>query len=207
MDQAGKIRASEELNWQNLEDYLLEQIPDLTQDMQVLQFHGGHANLCYLLIFGNEEFVLRRPPFGKIAPGAHDMKREFSILSKIHKYYPRAPKAIHYCENEDIIGSEFLIMERRQGVVVRYQVPESFKLLSNIEKRLTTALINAQTDLHKIDVSQDDLPSLGKPEGFLLRQIKGWKKRWELSNETDNIEVSEFINEPVSYTHLRAHET
>ncbi len=195
MDQADHIRASEELNWQNLEDYLLKQIPDLIPKMKVLQFHGGHANLSYLLMFGAKEFVLRRPPFGKIAPRAHDMNREFGILSKIHKHYPRAPKAIHFCDIVDIIGSEFLIMERRQGIVIRYQVPDSFKSFPNIEKRLTNALIEAQTDLHKIDISQDQLQLLGKPNGFLARQIKGWKKRWELSNKTEDREVSEFISE------------
>ena len=181
MDKAKTIRKGEELDWPKLEAYLREALPDLEGAMEVKQFHGGHANLTYLLTFGSQELVLRRPPFGKIAPGAHDMKREFRVLSKLYKHFPQAPRAFHLCEDESVIGAKFVVMERRSGVVVRYEIPECFQGLENIETRLTDAMIRTEAALHKVDVEAADLTRLGRPEGFLERQLNGWGKRWELS--------------------------
>jgi len=186
MDKAKAVRPSEALNWKDLEIYLRSAIPDLSGEMEVAQFHGGHANLTYLLQFGKRELVLRRPPFGKIAPGAHDMKREYRVLSKLYKVFPRAPRAFHLCEDENIVGAKFVVMERKNGIIVRYQVPEVFKSFDNIEERLTIALIKASADLHKVDVTAADLSELGKPEGFIERQLAGWEKRWALSKTEEN---------------------
>ena len=191
MDKAKEIRKGEELDWDQLEAYLRDALPNLEGKFEVKQFHGGHANLTYLLIFGNKEFVLRRPPFGKIAPGAHDMKREFRVLSKLYKKFPQAPRAFHLCEDQDIIGATFVVMERRQGVVVRYRVPEIFKSYDNVETRLTKALIRAEADLHTVDVEAVELTKLGKPEGFLNRQLGGWIKRWNLSKTGENTDMNE----------------
>ena len=127
IDKAKDIRQGEELDWKKLEVHLRDSMPEVSGEMTVAQFHGGHANLTYLIKFGEEEYVLRRPPFGKIAPGAHDMKREYRVLSKLYKYLPQAPRAFHLCEDPGIIGATFVVMERRNGVVVRYKVPENFK--------------------------------------------------------------------------------
>ena len=191
MDKAKEIRKGEELDWDQLEAYLRDALPNLEGKFEVKRFHGGHANLTYLLIFGNKEFVLRRPPFGKIAPGAHDMKREFRVLSKLYKKFPQAPRAFHLCEDQDIIGATFVVMERRQGVVVRYRVPEIFKSYDNVETRLTKALIRAEADLHTVDVEAVELTKLGKPEGFLNRQLGGWIKRWNLSKTGENTDMNE----------------
>ncbi|NET37030.1 MAG: phosphotransferase, partial [Cyanothece sp. SIO1E1] len=122
MDTAKEIRQGEELDWQKLEEYLRAVLPEIKGEMSVAQFHGGHANLTYLLTFKGQEFVVRRPPFGKVAPGAHDMKREYKVLSKLFKHYPRAPRAFHLCEDESVIGARFVVLERRSGVVVRTKV-------------------------------------------------------------------------------------
>jgi len=108
MDQANSVRESEQLNWDKLEAYLKNALPDLTGKMEVAQFHGGHANLTYLLKFGETERVLRRPPFGKIAPGAHSMKREYRVLSQLYKHFPAAPRAYLLCEDIEIIGAPFI---------------------------------------------------------------------------------------------------
>ncbi len=191
MDQAKEIRKGEELDWKKLEGYLRETMPNVKGEMNVAQFHGGHANLTYLIKFGNEEFVLRRPPFGKIAPGAHDMKREYRVLSKLYKHLPQAPRAFHLCEDPGIIGAIFVIMERRNGVVVRYQVPDNFKSFENVERRLTNALIRVEASLHNVDVEEAGLTELGKPEGFLNRQLAGWIKRWNLSKIEESSAMDE----------------
>jgi len=189
-----KIRESENLDWKKLELQLKSHMDLPNEEMKVAQFHGGHANLSYEICFGDQCYVLRRPPFGKIAPGAHDMNREFKVLSKLIDYYPPAPKAYYYCDDESIIGAPFVIMERRYGIVVRYKVPEAFKGMENIEQRLTDALIDAHAALHRVDYKKAGLEDLGRVEGFLERQIKGWQKRWQLLTGNMDDRLSRVFN-------------
>lgn len=192
MDKAKEIRKGEALDWQKLESYLRAALPDFTVgEMSVAQFHGGHANLTYLLNFGETELVVRRPPFGKIAPGAHDMKREYRVLSKLYKAFPQAPRAYLFCEDTSIIGSPFVVVERKQGVVVRAELLDCFKGFENAEERLTTAMIKATAQLHTVDIEKADLTKLGRPENFLQRQLSGWAKRYELSKIEDNKAMEE----------------
>lgn len=181
MDTAKEIRKGEALNWEALEPYLRTAIPELSGNMSVAQFHGGHANLTYLLSFGDTELVLRRPPFGKIAPGAHDMKREYRVLSKLYKHYSRAPRAYHLCEDESIIGAKFVVIERCRGVILRTEMLDCFKFFNNAGERVIDAMIKAQAALHLVDYKAAGLEKLGRPEGFLERQIRGWSKRWEFA--------------------------
>ncbi|MEM7105668.1 MAG: phosphotransferase family protein [Bacteroidota bacterium] len=193
MDKAKAVRHGEELNWDKLEIYLREGMSKLEGKMEVAQFHGGHANLTYLIKFGNRELVLRRPPFGKIAPGAHDMKREYKVLSRLYAYFPQAPRAFLLCEDDSVIGAKFVVMERRTGVVVRYKVPEVFKSFENVEERLTKALMKTTADLHKVDVDAAGLSDLGRPEGFVNRQLEGWEKRWHLSKTEENPDMDKVV--------------
>jgi aminoglycoside phosphotransferase (APT) family kinase protein len=193
MDNAKEVREGEALDWVKLEQYLRAEIPELSGEFKVQQFHGGHANLTYLLNFGNQELVLRRPPFGKIAPGAHDMKREYRVLSKLYKFFPQAPRAFHLCEDPAIIGAKFVLMERRRGVILRYEMLDCFKEFENAAERLTVSMIKAQATLHQIDVVAADLNQLGKPKGFVERQLNGWAKRWELSKAEENQAMEEVL--------------
>ena len=188
IDQAKPVRHGEELDWEALDIYLKKHI-EVSGELSVSQFHGGHANLTYLVTYGDQEFVVRRPPFGKIAPGAHDMKREYRVLSKLYKVYDPAPRAYHLCENHDVIGSDFIVIERRRGVVLRTQVLNCHREFENVEHRLTDAMITAETNLHMVDYEAAGLSDLGTPAGFLMRQLKGWSKRWELSKTGDTKEM------------------
>ncbi len=191
MDIAKEIRKGEELDWKKLESHLREAMPDLEGDFTVSQFHGGHANLTYLLNFGGRELVLRRPPFGKIAPGAHSMKREFKVLSRLNEHFPQAPLAFYHTQDPDVIGAEFVVMQRRTGVVIRKHIPECFSAIENIENRLTIALVKTLSDLHNIDVEAADLSHLGRPENFMQRQLAGWTQRWDLSKTEENKDMNE----------------
>ncbi len=193
MDKANEIRKGEELDWNSLEKYLRQNIPELDGDMKVSQFHGGHANLTYLVQFGDKEFVVRRPPFGKIAPGAHDMKREYKVLSKLNKHFSPAPLAYHLCIDDSVIGSPFVIIERRRGVIVRTTVLECFSGFENVEERLATALVKVEADLHQVDYKAAGLEKLGRPNGFLERQLSGWGQRWHLSKTSENKEMDEVL--------------
>lgn len=192
IDRANEVRKGEELNWDNLEKYLRENLAEMAQgEMKVAQFHGGHANLTYQLTFGSNELILRRPPFGKIAPGAHDMKREYRVLSKLYKVFPQAPRAYLFSDDENIIGSPFVVVEKKTGVVVRTKLIDCFKSFENAEERLTTAMIKTTADLHKVNIEQAELSKLGRPEGFLERQLVGWAKRWELVKAEGNQHMDE----------------
>lgn len=180
------IRPGEELPLARLEPYLRQQLPELTGLLTVSQFHGGHANLTYQLTFGERELVLRRPPFGTIAPGAHDMRREYQVLSRLPDHFAPAPRALHLCTDTSVIGADFVLMERRHGTVIRYQLPDSFTGIANVETRLTDALMRVTADLHAVDVVAAGLTDLGTPDGFAARQLRGWTRRWDLAKTEDN---------------------
>jgi aminoglycoside phosphotransferase (APT) family kinase protein len=186
-EDARAVRAAEALDWPRLAAWLRQQLPssdiaglDLSRDIEVAQFPGGHSNLTYLVRFGETELVVRRPPFGPVAPTAHDMAREYRWLSAVHPSFPLAPKPLVLCEDKSVIGSIFYVMERRRGIVVRHEEPPE---VANPEarRRVSQAFIDALADLHAIDVSTGALSTLGKPAGFVGRQVRGWTERWQRS--------------------------
>jgi aminoglycoside phosphotransferase (APT) family kinase protein len=179
-NEVAAVRSGDELDWARLEEWLRAHVPDLPdQAMSVAQFPRGTANLTYRLAFGELQLVLRRPPFGKIAPGAHDMHREHAILSKLWQAWDRAPRAYALCEDAEVIGAPFVVSEYRQGGVVIFgEAPPSMAGLPDLGMRLATAMADALADLHKVDYQAVGLADLGKPDGFVERQIMGWRDRW-----------------------------
>src|SRR5262245_183489 len=118
------VRSGEELDWTRLEACLREQLApsdlperDRREPMRVAQFPGGHSNLTYLVSFGPTELVVRRPPFGPVAPTAHDMAREYRWLSAVHPVFPLAPRVYALCDDPSIVGAVFYVMERGHGLV------------------------------------------------------------------------------------------
>jgi len=180
------VRESEALDWQKLEYWLKGHIDGLEGNMQVSQFHGGHANLTYCVAFDDIELVIRRQPFGTIAPGAHDMKREYRALSGLGPVYDRAPKAFAYYAEESVIGAPFIVMERRRGVVVRADIPEELRGFDGVEARVSLALVDAMAELHALDPITIGLGELGRAEGFVSRQLKGWHGRWQLAVDVED---------------------
>lgn len=179
------VRPGEHLDWDRIAD-LLRPILEVDGEMSVLQFPNGSANLTYLLDFTDRQFVLRRPPFGAIAPGAHDMRREFRVLSKLWRDYDRAPRAFVLCDDHSIAGADFVVQEYRRGEVVWAQLPESMDELSDAGRRIGLATIDALADLHLVDVDAAGLGDLGRPDGYLERQLAGWRTRWSLVATDDH---------------------
>ena len=149
---------------------------------------GGHANLTYLLSFPDAEYVLRRPPLGPIAPGAHDMSREYRVLSRLWRAFPPAPRAHVLCDDESVIGAPFFVMERRDGVVVRNGVPERFGGGTDemANRRLSEVVVDTLTcpPCGRPGVVRSRRP--GRPDGFLERQVAGWMERWHGARHEDN---------------------
>ena len=183
-----EVRSTEQLDWAALEAYLRWHLEtgqlkglDLSRDMEVSQFPGGHSNLTYLLRFGGAELVMRRPPLGPVAPRAHDMAREFRWLAALHPVFPLVPRPYLLCEDPAVLGSVFYVMERRRGIVVRQEEPLSLANHPEARRRVSEALVDALVDLHAVDISTPHIAPLGKPAGFVTRQVEGWIDRWHRS--------------------------
>ena len=170
-----KIRAGEELDLAALARLLNERLPGPPAPLEALQFPGGHSNLTYLIQRAGREYVLRRPPLGPIPARAHDMAREARVLTQLAPLYPAAPRVELVCEDEAILGRPFYLMARRRGLILRQTAPAGL----GDPKLIADAFIDELAALHSIDVFEQGLDSLGKPEGFLERQVRGWSRRWE----------------------------
>ena len=173
------VRADERFDERAVEAFLRGKLPGTENPLSVRQFGGGAANLTYLLDYGSHEYVLRRPPLGPVAPSAHDMARESKVLLRLWKAFPLAPRAYLFSDDETIVGAPFFIMERRQGTVVRLAIPPAYDAWSDAPARMSIALVEALSDLHAVDYEAIGLGDLGRPAGFIRRQIEGWWRRWQ----------------------------
>ena len=190
------IRAGEELSEETLSNYLRQHLPEtmtVGQAMTLEQFPGGHSNLTYCVKFGEYEFVLRRPPVGPVAPTAHDMPREFRLLAAINPVFSLAPKPYVLCEDVSIIGVPFYLMERRRGLVVRRDLPAGVGEELSWRRRVSESLVDALADLHAIDLEKNNLMHLGKPAGFVARQVKGWSDRWQRAKTSEIPEMERLV--------------
>lgn len=179
------VRPDEQLDPIRLATYLAGKLPGSDRDLTIRQFGGGAANLTYLLDYETDEYVLRRPPLGPVAASAHDMSREYRVLSALHQAFPYAPRAFLFCGDESVIGAPFFVMERRQGVVVRRTMPAVYAAWPDAARRMSEALVDTLAQFHAVDYEALGLGDLGKPAGFIERQIEGWYRRWQAAKATD----------------------
>jgi aminoglycoside phosphotransferase (APT) family kinase protein len=194
MSDTKAVRESEQLDWSKLDAFVRPRLAEMLGEkidssLEVEQFSGGHSNLTYLLRYGSHEFVMRRPPFGPVAPKAHDMAREFRLLAAINPVFNLAPRPFLLCEDVNVIGSVFYVMERKRGLVIRREEPPQIQIQAR--KILSEAMIDTLAQLHAIDIETDELKNLGQPVGFVTRQIQGWTKRWHGSKTNDIKEMEE----------------
>ncbi|HSS20235.1 MAG TPA: phosphotransferase family protein [Pyrinomonadaceae bacterium] len=184
------VRAGEELDRERLADYLRTFYQ--TEAIEIEQFPGGHSNLTYLVRLGSLEFVLRRPPIGPVAPTAHNMPREFNLLLAISPHFPLAPKPVLLCEDSTVIGVPFYLMERRRGLIVRQKLPE---VLNDFEvrRRLSASVVDTLVALHKVDAQTPGIAEIGRPAGFVTRQVRGWADRWQRSKTGELSEMDDVV--------------
>lgn len=180
------VRSGEELNLVALAEWLRGKIQGAERGVTVEQFPSGHSNLTYLLEIDGCEYVLRRGPLGLVAPKAHDMAREFRVLEMLSPHFREAPAVLYLCEDPEVLGTVFFIMERRHGLILRDDVPPQLAKTLNYPRLVSEAMIDCLVRLHAIDTSATGLRALGKPEGFLERQVSGWAERWNRA-KTDSI--------------------
>ncbi len=193
-DRATAVRAGEELNLEALDAYLRAHFPDERGPLDVKQFPSGHSNLTYSVSLGDREFVLRRPPFGSKVKSAHDMGREFRVLSKLHAVYPQAPEVVLYCEDTSVLGAPFYLMKPIHGVIIRRDPPASLEFTENTARRLSESFVENLARLHSLEYQRIGLGDLGKPEGYLERQVRGWTERYHGSRTHEFPEVERIVS-------------
>lgn len=187
-------RPGEDIDPAVLGPYLEGRLPGAGGPLEIVQFPGGHSNLTYCLRMGGREYVLRRPPVGPVAPTAHDMGREYRVLRALQGHFAPAPEPYLLCDDPSVIGVPFYVMERRRGIVIRREIPEEIKAMGAPEKvhrMISGAMVDTLADLHAVDYVEAGLGDLGKPEGFVRRQVTGWAARWQRAKTREIPEIEQ----------------
>ncbi len=190
---SASVRTGEELDREALRTYLNSALGTDECLLEIRQFPGGHSNLTYLIRYGSDEFVLRRPPVGPVAPTAHDMPREYKLLAAVHPLFPLAPKPIVLCEDDSVLGVPFYLMERRRGVILRSQIPPAIGDNNSVRRQVSEAVAETLVRLHAVDIQESGIVHLGKPNGFVGRQVDGWARRWERSKTGELEQMEEVV--------------
>src|SRR5215469_8148672 len=188
-DQPNSVRPGEELDLSKLDPFLRRHFPDLLGSLRVRQFLSGHSNLTYSIQLGDHQIILRRPPFGSKVKSAHDMGREFRVLSKLHIAYPPAPRVLLYCDDESVLGAPFYLMEPISGIILRRDPPSGLPFSPDAARSVCESLVDNLARLHAIDYTAIGLGDFGKPAGYIERQVQGWIERYHSSKTHDYPEV------------------
>lgn len=189
IDTSQAVRAGEELPQDALLAFLKQHIPNVDGPLTVEQFPAGFSNLTYLLRAGERELVLRRPPIGAKIKTAHDMGREYRILSHLHPVYAKVPRPLLYCDDENVLGAPFYVMERVKGIILRAQPPRGIDLSAETMRRLSEVFVENLAEIHSIDYEAAGLGDLGSPHGYVERQVSGWTKRYYNARTDDVPEI------------------
>jgi len=176
-DEAGAVRPGEELDAARLAAWLTHALPAASAEIEISQFHHGHSNLTYLVRAGETEYVLRRPPAGNVVKTAHDMGREFRMLEALAPVFAEAPRPLCFCDDAQVLGTPFYLMERRAGIVLRRELPAGLDLTPALADRVSASLVDTLVRLHGVDPLAAGLGSVGRPEGYVARQVRGWSER------------------------------
>ena len=184
-DRAEIARPGEEIDVNVVQSFLKIHIPDLDNEIQIFQFPSGYSNLTYLIVAGDRQWVLRRPPVGADITSGHDMAREYKVLTSLYRVFPRCPRPLAFTEDTSLIGSPFFIMEKLSGIILRKDLPKGFSYSPDQARRLCENLVDTLVDIHSIDMKAADLDSIGRPQGYVQRQVHGWTERYGRAKTPD----------------------
>ena len=206
-----EVRKGEELPAVKLKQFLQENhlIGSIESELFVKQFTHGYSNLTYLLSIENKEYLLRKPPIGAIKRG-HDMSREFKVQSAVKKEFSKVPKMFAYTDDAAVLGSEFYIMEKVEGIILNFKEAKKRDIPENDYKTIANAWLDTFTELHQLDYDAIGLTNLGKPEGYVERQVTNWGKQY-LKAATKDVPSAEKVmqwmqeNQPKNYQHCLIH--
>lgn len=172
----GEVRSEDAFDVDAVHQWLLQNSDTPADKPLVQQFNSGASNLTYLLSYKQRQLILRRPPVGTKAASAHDMKREFFIQKTLRPQFPITPKVIALCEDQSIIGSDFYVMQKIDGVIFRRELPTGLSLNKQEITLIGELVINGLVSLHHVDATP--LAQLSKGAGYVGRQVEGWSRRY-----------------------------
>lgn len=190
IDETREVRAEDQLDLAAVDAFLKQRMADLQGSPEIRQFPGGASNLTYLIRYGDRELVLRRPPAGVKAKSAHDMLREAQVMAALKHAYPHMPQILARCDDPSVLGSDFYVMDRLRGIILRRDLPATLGLDETGVRKLCHGFIDRLVELHQVDATQPQLAALGKGEGYVARQVAGWSERWRkaLTDDSDPCE-------------------
>ncbi|MEX1142724.1 MAG: phosphotransferase family protein [Thermoleophilaceae bacterium] len=175
---ARAVRDEDAFDVAAVDTWLHDRLPGLTGPPGVRQFSGGASNLTYLLRYPERDLILRRPPPGTKAASAHDMAREHRVQQALRPVFPYVPEMVGLCQDESMLGSDFYVMERIPGTVLRKEVPRDLALDEPGRRALCESFVDRLVDLHSVDPAAAGLSDLGKGPGYVRRQVEGWSRRY-----------------------------
>jgi aminoglycoside phosphotransferase (APT) family kinase protein len=181
------------IDFQGVSRFFAERVPGGESPLSIGLISGGKSNLTYLVRSGAREFVLRRPPLGHVLPTAHDMAREFRVLSALAGTGVPVPRPIALCEDPTVNGMPFYVMEYRRGVIIEEELPPGFCATPGERRRLSLALVDTLVKLHAVDYKAVGLGDFGRPEGYIERQVRRWAEQWERSKTRELPAIEELI--------------
>lgn len=200
-----EVRPGESLDWAGLDRYLKQKIPGLKGDPDITQYPSGQSNLTYRLSYPDRDLVVRRPPFGTKPKSGHSMSREYRVMTALGPVFGSVPKTLAYTDDESIIGSEFYVMERTEGIILSQNLASSLDLSQQENRQLCLNFFEKLIELHQVDIDAAGLTDFGKPQGYVERQISGWNRRYHAAL-TPNVDPFEDVrrwledNRPVTET-------
>ena len=191
LDKAKSVREGESFDVERMDAWLKTLAPQLSGTPEVQQFSGGASNLTYLLRYPERDLILRRPPFGSKVKSAHDMSREFRILSALQGVFSYGPRPVHFCDDHSVLGCDFYLMDYIEGLVIRRDYPAGLNLGPDQVRTQLLNFFDVLGDLHAVDLAAAGLTDFGRPEGYVRRQVEGWSKRWEaaVTPDTENMDA------------------
>ncbi len=185
-DEPRDLRAEDTFDVDAVHAWLSTQVPDLPTAPTVRQFAGGASNLTYLLSYPDRDLVLRRPPAGVKAASAHDLRREHRVQAALAPHYPYVPAMVAFCDDPTVLGTDFYVMERVVGTILRGRLPAGLTLSPEQARGLGERAVDSLVALHAVDVDAAGLRGLGKGPGYVARQVEGWSQRY-VAARTDNV--------------------
>jgi aminoglycoside phosphotransferase (APT) family kinase protein len=192
-DQPGQVRNEDSFDATAVQRWLSSRVDGLLGLPDVRQFPGGASNLTYLLRYPDRELVLRRPPPGRKAASAHDMRREFRVQQALRPVYRYVPEVLALCDDHSVLGSDFYVMERIPGIILRGDLPDGVALDQTRARWLAYSMLDRLVELHQVDPVRAGLADLGKGAGYVERQVRGWSERFRRAHTGNVPEFTEVM--------------
>lgn len=176
-DQPRSLRDEDRFDIEAVHAWLAQRIEGLLGLPEVMQFSQGASNLTYLLRYPGRDLILRRPPPGTKAKSAHNMVREHDLQQALAPVFSYVPQMLALCTDHEVIGCDFYVMQRIEGIILRRNLPEGLVLNEEQARTLCRNAIECLIELHSVDIESAGLGKLAKGAGYNRRQVEGWSER------------------------------